>query len=297
MCRVAKGLSSVLPMFFGWQPAEAPCRSLCINQSLTVRSAYPCPTLNQLYYLGASSLQFLDFTASTPQENLALDEAMLMLAEGSQFGECLRVWDALSPFVVLGRGSRYGEEVQLDLCRQDSVPVLRRVSGGATILAAPGCMFYTVLLSLERRPELQMLDNAHSFVMQEIQRAIEPLRHGTELQGTCDLTLSDRKVSGNALRVTREWVLYHGTLLVNMDLQLVSRYLRHPPREPDYRGKRSHADFIANLEIDRQALCASLQKTWGATDPVTHSERESLDSATNELVTGKYALDSWNLSR
>lgn len=242
-------------------------------------------------------MQFLDFTASTPEENLAFDESMLLAAEGAQSGECLRVWDAFSPFVVLGRGSRYAEEVQLDLCRQDSVPVLRRVSGGATILAAPGCMFYTVLLSLKRRPELQMLDNAHAFVMQEIQRAIEPLRPGTALQGTCDLTLSDRKVSGNALRVTREWVLYHGTLLLDMNLQLVSRYLCHPPREPDYRGKRSHADFIANLEIDRQALCASLQGIWGATEPLTDSELEILNGKTAELVVEKYALDSWNLSR
>ncbi len=239
----------------------------------------------------------MDFTAPSHQENLAIDESMLLAAEAARFGECLRVWDAISPFVVLGRGSRYAEEVQLDLCSQDSVPILRRVSGGATILAAPGCMFYTVLLSLKRRPELQMLDNAHAFVMQEIQRAIEPLRPGTALQGTCDLTLSDRKVSGNALRVTREWVLYHGTLLLNMKLHLVSRYLRHPPREPDYRGKRSHADFIANLNIDRHALCTSLQEVWGATEPLADSELVFLKAKTSALVNEKYALDSWNLSR
>jgi len=82
-----------------------------------------------------------------------------------------------------------------------------------------------------------------------------------------------------------------------MNLQLVSRYLCHPPREPDYRGKRSHADFIANLEIGRQALCASLQEIWGATEPLTDSELEILNGKTAELVVEKYALDSWNLSR
>ena len=49
--------------------------------------------------------------------------------------------------------------------------------------------------------------------------------------------------------MAKRWggLLLHGTLLHSLDLEMVEACLLHPPREPDYRARRSHRDFITTL--------------------------------------------------
>src|SRR5262245_25566901 len=105
-------------------------------------------------------MRFIDLSLSTPEENLALDEALLeaMDLAGSASlrleGEALRLWESPRPFVVLGVSRRIAEDVDREACRKDGVPVLRRASGGGTVLQGPGCLNFSLVLSLESRPEL-----------------------------------------------------------------------------------------------------------------------------------------------
>ena len=257
--------------------------------------------VNGLFY--DSGMQFLHKTLPTAAENLALDEELLRSAdEGKRYEEVLRVWEAQSIFVVLGRGSQVDEEVDRNATAAANIPILRRVSGGATVVAAPGCMFYSVLLSLKLRPHLRMIDQAHQLVMQKcLEAAQRAIRRGERpeleaqlgLDGTCDLVFAGRKTSGNSLRVGRDWLLYHGTFLLDMDLRLVSRLLKHPPREPEYRMHRPHVEFLTNLAISAADLQESLRIVWqvSTSPPVLDQSR------IQQLATEKYAQDSWNLSR
>ena len=76
-------------------------------------------------------MKLLDLTLSSPEENLALDEALLEEAEaGGGSDELLRLWEPLAPMVVVGRSSRVAGEVNVDACREKGVPILRRCGGG-----------------------------------------------------------------------------------------------------------------------------------------------------------------------
>ena len=87
--------------------------------------------------------------STAPAENLALDEALLLTAEEEKRQqEVLRLWEPRQPFVVLGSSSRIAAEVRLDGCRDRGIPVLRRTSGGAAIVAGPGCLMYALVLSI-----------------------------------------------------------------------------------------------------------------------------------------------------
>src|SRR5580698_6741719 len=111
-------------------------------------------------------MQLLDFTLPTPAENLALDEALLEQAEaGSEPSEVLRLWESPQMVVVVGRSSQVPVEVDLAACRTDGLSILRRTSGGLSIVAGPGCLMYSLVLSYENRPHLRSLDTAHRFVL------------------------------------------------------------------------------------------------------------------------------------
>lgn len=261
-------------------------------------------------------MQFLDLTLPSPAENLALDEALLLAADGpvipnstnpevkherAEFApptdrldsEVLRIWRPTNPFIVLGRSSHYCQEIHVQQASQRSIPVVRRFSGGATVVVGSGCLLYSLLIRLDSAPGLRLLDVAHRFVMHRMLEAILRIEPTVCFRGTCDLTLLGRKFSGNSLRVGRNWMLYHGTLLLDMQLSLVDELLKHPPREPDYRKGRSHADFLTNLPIDESALVEAIRGVWQAEQALANIPLSFVPM----LVQQKYGRDEWNLQR
>jgi lipoate-protein ligase A len=233
----------------------------------------------------------LPLTLETPAENLALDEALLDAAiAGELAGEVLRLWEPSRPFVVLGRSSK-PTEVRMAACQADGVPVLRRPSGGATVVAGCGCLMYAVLLDLRQRPQLRHVDRAHEFVLGALAGALSPLAPGVALAGTSDLTLAQpngepaRKFSGNSLRLKRDWLLYHGTILYNFSLDRIARWLDKPLRTPDYRGQRDHTEFVTNFPATRHQLTVALLDAWHADEPLVEWPQHRTQTLANERYT------------
>ncbi|HEV7225487.1 MAG TPA: lipoate--protein ligase family protein [Pirellulales bacterium] len=236
----------------------------------------------------------LDLSLPSPEANLALDEALLEQAEaGGRPWECLRLWEPAGAIVVIGRSSQLEQEASEAACREWGAAILRRVSGGAAIVAAPGCLMYGVVLSLELRPQLRAIDEAHRFVLGKLVEAIRPLAPQVERRGTSDLALGERKFSGNSLRIKREHLLYHGTLLYDFPLELIGACLRQPPRQPEYRAGRSHLDFVVNLPVDATSLRRALIAAWEAEEPLVDWPRE----LTERLVAERYSQREWNYRR
>jgi lipoate-protein ligase A len=236
-------------------------------------------------------MHLLELTLPTPEANIALDEALLEEAEaaGDEW-EVLRIWEAPAPLVVIGRSSRIEEEVDIARCRERGVPVIRRSSGGASIVAGPGCLMYAVVLSYARRPQLKNLDEAHRTVLQPLAAALAQLEPGISWAGTSDLAIGAHKFSGNSLRCKRSHLVYHGTLLYDFPLALVGELLKTPPRQPEYRHGRAHGDFVANLPLSRAALRGAVLAAFPTSGPLTAWPEE----LTARLAVEKYASASWN---
>lgn len=235
-------------------------------------------------------MRLLNLTLPTPEENLALDEALLDEAEATGDTQgVLRLWEPTAPFVVMGRSSKVELEVHLAECIQREIPVLRRSSGGASIITGPGCLMYAVVLSYERYPALRMLDQAHQFVLGRVAAAFDSVLPNLSRQGTSDLTMGDRKFSGNSLRCKRTHLVYHGTLMYDFPLELISACLKSPPRQPDYRQRREHGAFLMNLPLGRTPLEQALITTWEAHETLTTWPRQRVV----ELAAQRYERVEW----
>ena len=242
------------------------------------------------------SMQRLFLTLDSPAANLAVDEALLDWAENmGPDAECLRVWESPVPIAVLGRSSRVDQEVDRQACTDYGVTLLRRTSGGATIVAGPGCLMYGVVLSQQRRPQLRGIHNAHAYVLDRIAASLQMHIDSVHRAGTSDLAFGSspsRKFSGNSLRVKKSHLLYHGTLLYNFDLPLISACLLTPPRQPAYRSARDHAEFVANLPLAKGELEAALLRAW----PCDKDLQDWPQTLVQTLVRERYAFDDWNLN-
>ncbi|MDB6056303.1 MAG: lplA, partial [Verrucomicrobiales bacterium] len=114
----------------------------------------------------------LDLTLESPAANLALDEALLDVCEESG-AEVLRFWESPEYFVVVGYANKAETEVNVPACRERSVPILRRCSGGGTVLQGPGCLNYSLVLNFETEPKLQTIPGANCFIMRRNAQALQ----------------------------------------------------------------------------------------------------------------------------
>ncbi len=241
-------------------------------------------------------MKYFDFSYETPEENLALDEVLLDLVEVDPKEEVLRFWEPKETFVVLGYSNDAKKEANVESCLKDEIPILRRASGGGAVVQGPGCLNYTLVLNMNSRPELRDINVTNRVIMDGIRLAllnIESRSNVSEtisVQGVTDLTAGKFKISGNAQKRSRNAILFHGSFLLNFELPLIEKYLSHPTKEPDYRGKRSHSQFIQNILFQADELKLAMRNHWEA-------DKENLVSidpiAVSQLVEAKYGNESW----
>jgi lipoate-protein ligase A len=200
-------------------------------------------------------MEVLCWSAPTVAENLAFDEALARSAWATG-RHLLRFWWGGPPAVVMGFSERPEQVVDTAACARLGLDVLKRCTGGGTVLQTSGVLNYSLVMPASDRYNVRA-----------------GFRQGTDLvcailaafnvdgvpQGTSDVAVGDRKISGNAQ--ARRWkaLLVHGTLLVDFDFGLSEEVLRHPLREPDYRRGRRHRDFMVTLRAlgvraDRHAI-------------------------------------------
>jgi lipoate-protein ligase A len=238
-------------------------------------------------------MQFLDLTLPTVAENLALDEALLLEAEASRGKEVLRLWEWPAPAVILGAGCRLTEDVNEAMCRARQVPVLRRSSGGGTVLLGRGCLLYSLVLAYSRSVALNEVRSSYSYILDALCAALDGILPGLHPAGVSDLAAGEWKVSGNAQQRKRHWLLHHGTLLYDFDLDAIGHYLRVPVRQPDYRRGRDHVEFVRNLPIQAADLKGRLRQTWHAAAELSAWPEQIV----KELAAGKYTSPEWTARR
>lgn len=177
-------------------------------------------------------------------ERYTWDDAFLAAAPAAG-GVALRVFTPPFAAVVLGAGSRPERELDLDACRADGIPLLRRPGGGCAVVVDPGNVVVSVAY-----PAPGFGGNRAHFdaISARLGGALAELGFpGVTVEGGSDLALGGRKFAGACVHRARGLLYYSATLLVDPRLELLPRYLAHPPREPAYRAGRAHLDFVRPL--------------------------------------------------
>jgi len=236
-------------------------------------------------------MTYCDLTLPSPAENLACDEALLELCEHKQADEVLRVWEPSQYFVALGYADKMSTEVNLPFCEANTIPVLRRCTGGGTVLQGPGILNYSLILRIGDSSPVHSIPATNSFILKRHQKVLTALLGApVEMQGQTDLAIGGRKFSGNAQRRRKHFLIFHGSFLLHLDIDLLEKVLPMPTRRPEYRADRSHSDFLMNLKVPASMIKGALVKTWKAADPMVKIPFDE----TSKLVREKYSREEWN---
>ncbi len=147
--------------------------------------------------------------------------------------------------IVLGASNKPENELHLDAVLKDKMPVYKRKGGGGAVLLGPGMVIITLKGTVK-----SLFDNKRYFdLIQYIIQSTIFKKIGIEVEskGISDLAIYSKKVLGSSIYRCKQTLLYQGVLLVEADLNRIGTYIKYPKREPDYRNKRKHDDFVANI--------------------------------------------------
>lgn len=205
-----------------------------------------------------------------PQYNLALEEAICLSLAESEFSGGVRLWRN-PPVVVTGLSEHPDKTVSPSFLKdftedfpqrklwppklqsENEKQLVRRASGGGTVFQnLEDNLNFSFFISLLARPELFPVHFSYEKILGMVSTALQAQGIISLQAGKSDLALSiaevQKKISGNAQFRKKNCLTHHGTLILNARItENISRYLLHPPEEPDYRQKRKHNEFLSAL--------------------------------------------------
>jgi len=237
--------------------------------------------------------------------NLAIEEAIFLEKTKKKIPPTVRFWRNRRA-VVVGYSQNVQAEVDLNTCRKEGVEIIRRFSGGGTVYHDMGNLNYTIVLDADH-PLLRGLDIVESYKLFS-SGVIEGLKKfGIEsiFEPPSNLLIRNKKVSGNAQSRKKGVILHHGTLLVDTDLDLLTRVL-NASDEQNNKKTTSQKKPVTNLaeEIGRhvnikrvkEALKQGFEKAFSVEliEGILVPEEEK---AAYKLCFEKYSKKEWNFWR
>jgi lipoate-protein ligase A len=181
--------------------------------------------------------------------NMGLDEAILQKnAEGS-VPPTLRIYGWEPAAVSVGYFQGLEEEVDLAACASRGIDVVRRISGGGAVFHKAE-LTYSLIMPVSHPLAGAAVQGSYERFCAGIVRALALLGVEARFAPVNDILAGDRKISGNAQTRRMGCVLQHGTILLDLDLDLMFKLLRVPPEK----GRGRFIAGVKNRVISLKAL-------------------------------------------
>jgi len=228
----------------------------------------------------------LTLDSNDPFFNLSAEE--YFLCEKSK--DFFLLWQN-KPCIVIGRNQNAADEINGDYVSTRSLPVVRRITGGGAVYHDRGNLNFSFIINGEAdrvelcRPVIDVL------------RSIGVV---AEISGRNDILVGGRKISGTAMCSRGGRSLFHGTLLINADLEAMSEVLKPDENKLIGHGVKSVRSRVANLseytkeEVSPNIIGAMLAGYMTERGGERYELGESDIEAIEKLRDSKYSTDEWN---
>lgn len=172
-------------------------------------------------------------------QQLQLEEALLRADDRNW---CL-INEGTPPAIVMGISGKVEQMINREKLRQNPIPVIRRFSGGGTVVVDGNTIFTTLIFNKET-VQVSCCPKKILYWTGDIYRPFLE-KHDFQIKEN-DYALGDRKFGGNAQYMSKARWLHHTSHLWDYEADQME-YLLFPPKVPTYRATRSHEEFLCKL--------------------------------------------------
>ncbi len=235
-----------------------------------------------------------------PAKNLATEEYLTFRAAPDEV--TMYLWQNANT-VVIGRNQNPWKECRLETMQEEGCTLARRVSGGGAVYHDLGNLNFTFiaqkgLYDVERQTDV-------------ILRAVQMLGISAEKSGRNDLTIDGKKFSGHAYFKQGNYCYHHGTIMVDVNREVLSRYLNVSAAKLRSKGVESVRSRVTNLTEYRpeltipevkDALVRAFEEVYSKAygTQILPAERRSLPDDTDSDLQSlylHYQSDEWRYGR
>lgn len=170
-------------------------------------------------------------------QQLQLEEALLRADKGNW---CL-INEGSPPAIVMGISGKIEELVDTEKAQAAKIPVIKRFSGGGTVVVDEETIFVTYIFQKDFHPFAAYPEPILRW-SEEIYRAFFPALTLREN----DYVIGEKKCGGNAQYIKKDRWLHHTTFLWDYSPEKMGLLL-HPKKAPAYRQGRLHEEFLTRL--------------------------------------------------
>jgi lipoate-protein ligase A len=191
------------------------------------------------------SFRVLDTGVLEGRLNIAIGQAIIEARQAGRVPDTLRFL-RFPPTALVGRHQALGQEIDLDYCRQNGIGVVRRITGGGAIFMEPGLLGWE--LALDRKTlGVSALPELTREICEAAAEGISRLGVAARYRPRNDIEVDGRKISGTGGFFDGDILFYQGTVLVDMDPQVMVSALRVPQAKLAKRELDSAAQRVVTL--------------------------------------------------
>lgn len=180
-------------------------------------------------------MKFLRLKTCDPYYNLAVEEYLFEFLDDDVF----MLWQN-EKTVVIGKNQNAFTEIDLKIAEQLDIKIARRITGGGAVYHDLGNVNYSYIT---KGGEI----NFEKFAAPVIS-ALKTLGINAELSGRNDLTVLDKKISGNAQFTKNNRTLHHGTLLFDSNLEKLDNVLKVDREKLESKAIKSVSSRVTNIK-------------------------------------------------
>ncbi len=167
--------------------------------------------------------------------NMGIDRAILQAISEGQSIPTLRLYSWAMPAVTVGYFQKISETVNINFCTENNIPVIRRITGGGTVLHDSE-ITYSFITPLKNSPIQSDMESSFKAIITPLINSLKAIGIDASFKPVNDIIAEGKKISGSAQTRQQGVLLQHGTIITDINEDMFTRALI-------YRKKLSEKSF------------------------------------------------------
>ncbi len=252
-------------------------------------------------------IRLIDLEVHSAFENMAIDEAIMLSMKEGKVSPTLRFYRWKPTAVSIGTFQGMNDEVDVDFCKSNNIDVIRRITGGGAVYHDyDGEITYSIILPKGHRLAPDDIVESYKVLCNGVIKGVKHLGIDADFKPINDVISHGKKISGNAQTRRHSCLLQHGTVLLNLDVNMMFQALKVPIEKisdkmiADVKERVTSITDILNRNVGIEEVHTALKK--GFSDALQVKLVPSI--LTNDEITSvkhlaceKYSTKEWNFKR
>lgn len=186
-------------------------------------------------------MQYLAMQSHDIRRNLATEQYLM---NSGQMTPPFMLFYIEDNCIIVGRNQNTLEEINADFCKEHGITITRRLSGGGAMFQDMGNLCFSFVVPADE----VRFGNFKDLVQPVVNALHEMGAKGAEVTGRNDIVIDGKKFSGNAMYTRNGKTFSHGTLMYDVNTDMVADALHIPEDKIKSKGIKSVRSRVTNLK-------------------------------------------------